>query len=151
MPAPVPQLPYEIVKVTGYGWHDNDCAGGGGDCTAYPPYHAVSDGTYAKPTTIAISGSWLQAGEVLYLPYLRRYVIVEDKCVGCHTGQIDIWVDGRDAPDLGLACMNRLTGQHYAVTNPPPGLLVSPGPIVAASGGCAIDTPAGWGENEVWE
>jgi len=76
---------------------------------------------------------WEQ-GTKFYMPYLKRYFIVEDTCGDgstpqngpCHTGYpsnattwLDIWVGGgsldKSASD---ACMDKITGVHPVIKNP---------------------------------
>ncbi|MFI5306855.1 MAG: hypothetical protein ACHQ53_05875, partial [Polyangiales bacterium] len=70
--------------VTFYGWPDNSPPGDG---IAYPKLHkgASGTGTYADPITFASDPNEWPAGTILYLPYLQRYVIMEDSCADCIT------------------------------------------------------------------
>jgi hypothetical protein len=113
-------------RVTFYGWPDNDPPGNG---IAYPRVHsgASGTGTYADPITFATDPKEWAPGTILYLPYLKRYVIMEDSCAACITdwksGQyhIDIWVnsDGR-LDNQVLACENALTVENIPVEVAPP-------------------------------
>jgi hypothetical protein len=113
-------------RVTFYGWPDNDPPGNG---IAYPRVHsgASGTGTYADPITFATDPKEWAPGTILYLPYLKRYVIMEDSCADCITDwksgkhHIDIWVnsDGR-LDNQVLACENALTAENAPVEVAPP-------------------------------
>src|SRR5205814_4928603 len=98
--------------VTFYGWPDNDPAGNG---IAYPKIHsgASGTGTYADPITFATDPKEWAPGTILYVPYLKRYVIMEDSCGQCITDwksgkyHIDVWLDSNGSFDSQvLACEN---------------------------------------------
>jgi hypothetical protein len=66
----------------------------------------------------------------MYLPYLSKYLIVEDSCSGCGTNHIDVWVGGGGQPSGDvLACEWSLTpsGTVPVEIDPPPGRAVSTG------------------------
>lgn len=108
------------VKITFYGYPDNsppgpdircaldsrqDCSGCAGNSS-----HTVTasecgprgetaggTGTYDDPITMASAATWFCHQEVVYLPYLKKYLRYEDYCQDC-TGNategilhIDIW------------------------------------------------------------
>jgi hypothetical protein len=57
-----------------------------------------------------------------------------------------VWVDGRNETRWAASrCMDRITGAHTVVVNPPRGYAVDPGPIAAADGCTAM-----YGETAVW-
>lgn len=130
--------------LTGYSWYDNTPPGSAaiayprGD---YPTKHRVAagQGSYDNPVTLAVG--WHQAdgplykpGSRFYLPFLHKYVMVEDACgdraeagpcyqldqapAGASTW-LDVWVDGhnhpRSASDL---CMDQITDLHTVVFQP---------------------------------
>lgn len=112
--------------VTFYGWPDNDPAGNG---IAYPGLHqgASGTGTYADPITFATDPKEWKPGTILYLPYLKRYVIMEDSCAECITDwktmkyHIDIWLESNGSFDSQvLACENTLTREKTSVEIDPP-------------------------------
>jgi hypothetical protein len=112
--------------VTFYGWPDNDPAGNG---IAYPKLHqgASGTGTYADPITFATDPKEWAPGTILYVPYLKRYVIMEDSCAACITDwksgkyHIDLWLDSDGTNDNQvLACENTLTRAKTPVEMNPP-------------------------------
>jgi 3D (Asp-Asp-Asp) domain-containing protein len=112
--------------VTFYGWPDNSPPGNG---IAYPKLHkeASSTRTYADPITFASDPNEWPPGTILYLPYLERYVIMEDSCADCMTDwkngkrHIDVWLDSDGRLDSQvLACENALTRNKTAVEVMPP-------------------------------
>jgi hypothetical protein len=139
--------------LTGYSYWDNTPPGSSE--ISHPRVHEVAAGagTYADPITVAVghdlsSGSdvldW-PAGTRFYLPYLKRYVIVEDTCGDgsspengpCHTGYpspaltwLDIWVGGQNADRTASdRCMSAITGVHTAIKDPGPDRPVSSGEL----------------------
>lgn len=144
--SPTPtSAPTQTVYLTGYGWRDNDCGGGGGDCAAYGDGHAGGSGTFADPVSLAVGQGGWPAGTKVYLPSLHRYAVVEDSCASCGAGYsqagkkytwIDVWVDGRAASaSAAESCMNSLTGLVSVVLSPPANLPVTVGTI-STSAGC---------------
>ena len=148
--------------LTGYSWWDNTPPGS--PTIAYPrsdgwpTVHdsATGNGTYANPVTLAVgwvrSGSretpdW-PVGRRFYLPFLHKYVIVEDQCGDdaqygpCHdlseadpgaTTWLDVWVDGRNRPrSVSDRCMDRITAIHTVVYQPKSTYPVNPGTITRA-------------------
>ena len=142
--------------MTGFSWYDNTPPGSAS--IAYPKrrgYPTVHDsaggyGTYAKPVTLAVGwhtqlGPRWPVGSRFYLPYLRKYAIVEDKCGdlaqlgGCwrlnnadpgSTTWLDIWVNGRYLPkSVSDACMSRITGIHTVIYRPGRGYPVNSGSV----------------------
>jgi 3D (Asp-Asp-Asp) domain-containing protein len=105
------------VKLTFYGWPDNDPPG---NAIAYPGLGSSSHqgaggtGTYDDPITVAVvtqsnNGLW-SPGTKMYLPSLKKYLIVEDECASCAQAQIDVWMnsDGNHNDEV-LACQDSLT------------------------------------------
>ena len=72
------------VKMTFYGWPDNDPPGAG---TAYDcggrNYIAGGTGTYSNPLTFASSPSEYNVCEIIYSSYLKKYLRMEDSCEQC--------------------------------------------------------------------
>ncbi len=128
--------------VTFYGWPDNDPAGNG---IAYPGLHkgASGTGTYADPITFATDPKEWKPGTILYLPYLKRYVIMEDSCAECITDwktgkyHIDIWLESNGSFDSQvLACENTLTREKTSVeVDPPPDRPVDATPLFDTKSG----------------
>ena len=86
--------------VTLYGWPDNDPPGG---AIAYPDIHSTAGGTgtYSNPITFATDADELAPGTIVYVPYLKKYFIMEDECAACEDDwsnglrHIDLWVGGK--------------------------------------------------------
>lgn len=72
------------VKITFYGAPDNDPPG---DATAYPcgsrNYHAGGTGAYNDPLTFATAPGEYDQCEIVYFPYLKKYIRMEDYCEQC--------------------------------------------------------------------
>lgn len=124
-------------EVTFYGWPDND-----------PPGNAISDpvihqgaggrGTSDDPITVAVRQGRFQPGTRMYLPALRKYLIVEDTCASCESDQIDIWMesDGRFDEQV-IACEEAWTpdGPLEVEIDPPQGRPVSTTPFFDKNSG----------------
>jgi hypothetical protein len=149
--------------VTGYTWFDNSPPGAG----IYDPIiHTVAGGvgTYADPITVAVGWSTASgqpvltyaAGTRMYLPHLRRYFIVEDRCGSqvppesgsCYnlanappgaTTWVDVWVGGQvgDNSSAVIACANTITDIHTIIVNPVSTYPVVSGPIYY-NGACTL-------------
>jgi hypothetical protein len=109
----------EEMTVTLFGWPDNDPPG---DNIAYPQIHdsAGGTGTYDDPVTMAApyeTEGGLEPGTIVYVPYLKKYFIMEDECAeGCSQDQIDLWAGGSDdTADEVLACEDELTRDSATV------------------------------------
>jgi hypothetical protein len=72
------------VTMTFYGYPDNSPPGAG---TAYNcggrNYVAGGTGTYSDPLTFASDSSEYSVCEVIYSPYLKKYLRMEDECAQC--------------------------------------------------------------------
>ena len=72
------------VTITFYGYPDNSPPGPG---TAYNcggrNNIAGGTGTYADPLTFASDSSEYSVCEIIYLPYLKKYLRMEDSCTQC--------------------------------------------------------------------
>lgn len=90
------------VKVTFYGWPDNEPPS---KTIAYPKSEypscvhdeAGGTGTSDDPITVAVAteergGKW-KPGTKMYVPSLKKYFIVEDECANCDPDQIDVWME----------------------------------------------------------
>lgn len=174
--VPTPAQPRETLETsvffTGYTWHDNTPPG---DAISQPTVlhgQAGGTGTWDDPITVAVGHSLATgrdvldypAGTRLYVPYLRRYLIVEDTCgdgpepedAPCHrlddpdnpapdgaVAWLDVWLDGRDQDEATAhRCARRLTGLHSVVFNAAPGYLVADGEGILQDDHCDI----GYGE-----
>lgn len=119
------------VKVTFYGVPDNDPAGS--DAIAYScssrGYHAGGTGTYADPLTFASKeGSGYAKCEIVYAPYLKKYIRNEDICAACNTAEwTDIFTGNSQNGGNGqVNCENQLTpnGAQTVIRDPPTNLEV---------------------------
>ena len=151
--APVPVPPVVIststpasgettfnAYITGYSYWDNTPAGTAEISHSIIHTKAGGTGTYSDPITLAVGHSIINGKDILdypagtkfYLPYLKKYVIVEDTCGDgnapqngpCHTGYkgnpwIDLYVDGQTvSKTTSNNCMNAITGVHSVIKNP---------------------------------
>ncbi|MFP2895385.1 hypothetical protein [Corallococcus sp. 4LFB] len=105
------------VKMTFYGFPDNDPPG---RAIAFPHSsdprtlheEAGGVGTFEDPiTTAAATGGAFSPGTRLYVPDLKKYLIIEDMCASCEPDQIDVWMESTgDCPsDQVLECENTWT------------------------------------------
>lgn len=136
-----------VNKMTFYGWPDNSPPG---NSIAYPTLHkgAGGIGTYADPITFASSKDLFKPGTKLYIPSLKRYVIMEDNCVDCVKDakkgitHIDVWLDSNSKfKKQVLACEDKLTpdGSVKVVSNPPNNEPVVSTPLFNTSTGkCSV-------------
>lgn len=100
---------------------------------------AGGSGTYNDPLTMASSGKWFCHLEVVYLPYLQKYLRYEDYCKQCiqdaNANQdihIDIWTGSNktNGGNVQIQCENNLTpsGLQAMIRNPSPDLPVDSKP-----------------------
>jgi hypothetical protein len=119
----------ETAFLTGYSLEDNSPPGTRSTSSGRT---AGGSGTYADPITLAVGyagGDEFPRGTVFYVPLVRAYFVVEDRCGGCSdpTGAdytVDLWV-GSDADN---SCMYAITGTHTVVRDAGPGWAVEPRP-----------------------
>jgi hypothetical protein len=118
--------------VTLYGWPDNSPPG---NVIAFPVIHkrAGGRGTYADPVTFAANHG-LGRGTRVYIPYMKKYFIMEDECASCNSRHIDLWAGGSTATaNAVLACEDNLTRNASVVVNPAKNLPVNTTPIFNTS------------------
>ena len=124
--APAPTGTLKSLYVTFYGWPDNSPPGAG---IAYPGLHSQAGGTgsYADPITFATDAREFAPGTILYVPFIEKYVIMEDGCAECSTDwargkwHIDIWMNSNGSYDSQvLACENDWTQSTAQVEIDPP-------------------------------
>jgi hypothetical protein len=124
--------PLKSFKMTFYGYPDNSppgpqvqfsCGGRGGK--------AGGVGTYAEPLTMASELGRFAQCEIVYSPYLQKYLRNEDSCASCTGDWVDVWL-GSTTSNGGsplLSCQNTLTGNDKAdrtiIQAPPADLPVS--------------------------
>ncbi|WP_448608753.1 hypothetical protein [Geodermatophilus sp. URMC 60] len=125
-PGPEPHGWVETAWLTGYSLEDNSPAG---TRTTSSGRRAGGSGTYDDPITLAVGyayGDEFPVGTVFYVPLVRAYFVVEDRCGGCSDATdegeytVDLWV-GSD-PDA--SCMYAITGPHTVVRDAGPGWAV---------------------------
>jgi hypothetical protein len=118
--------PMKNFKMTFYGYPDNsppgpqvrfNCGGRGGK--------AGGTGTYADPLTMASAMGRFAQCELVYSPYLQKYLRNEDSCANCHGDWVDVWL-GPTTSNPGsalMSCQNTLTGTdkstHSIIQAPP--------------------------------
>lgn len=86
------------VQQTFYGYPDNSPPGAGIAYTQCGRSQAGGTGTYDDPLTMATASGELKVCEVVYAPYLKKYLRYEDECAQCNTDwknggkwHIDTW------------------------------------------------------------
>lgn len=131
------------LKMTFYGAPDNDppCS----RAIAYSRswdnrtlhHEAGGTGTYEDPLTVAVvtraqGGQW-DPGTRMYVPSLRKYLIVEDECATCSHDQIDVWMESNcECPSaVVLRCEETWTPDTPIEVDidPPPGRPVDTSPF----------------------
>ena len=121
----------EDVKVTFFGSPDNDPPGTANtayDCGAGRDSQAAGAGSWENPLTFATAaeGAYDKC-EVVYAPFLKKYIRHEDLCATCTRnlaqgiGHIDIWTGTvHDSGEPQIQCENNLTpGPHQSFIRHP--------------------------------
>ncbi|RAL13394.1 uncharacterized protein BO97DRAFT_450076 [Aspergillus homomorphus CBS 101889] len=132
-------------EVTFYGYPDNSPPGADISYDCGRGYTAGGTGTHNDPLTFATAPGEFSKCQVIYSPYLQKYLRFEDECEQCtsdyHDGKlhIDIWT-GSSTSDGGskqLSCEDSLTpsASQIVVLNPPSTLAVNSGALFS-SGTC---------------
>jgi 3D (Asp-Asp-Asp) domain-containing protein len=140
------------VYVTFYGWADNSPPGGAiayPKSGGFPTLHdtAGGTGTYADPITFASDRAEFPVGTILYVPFIEKYVMMEDDCVECdtdwttsHKWHIDVWMNsnGTESTSALTTCEGNWTRTSIAVeVGAPPGRTVTTAPLfVPATNSC---------------
>jgi hypothetical protein len=133
-------------EVTFYGWPDNSPPGAG---IADPIIHskAGGTGTYADPITFATDATEFAPGTILYVPFIQKYVIMEDTCAQCEIDwksgkrHIDIWMNSNSSNGV-LQCEDNWTRTSAQVeVNPPSNRAVTTAPLYDTSTGVCRTTP----------
>ena len=116
-PSSEPHGWVDTAWLTGYSLEDNSPAGTRATSSGRT---AGGTGTFDDPVTLAVGysgGDEFPVGTIFYVPLVRAYFVVEDRCGGCSDATdegeytIDLWV-GSD-PDA--SCMYAITGAHTVV------------------------------------
>jgi hypothetical protein len=167
-PTPAPTAAPGEVRIsaylTAYTYWDNTPPGSADISNPIIHQKAGGTGTFADPITLAVGHSYATGKDVLdypagtkfYMPYLKRYFIVEDTCGDgahpengpCHTGYqghpwLDMWIDGAlGTRSSSNTCAEDITEIHAVIKNPAANYAVVAGPVFNTS--CAqqfSDTP----------
>ena len=101
---------------------------------------AGGTGTFADPITFATDKSEFAPGTVLYVPFIEKYVIMEDDCAECDTDwsahqkhHIDIWMNSSAAESSNalIQCEDSWTRTAADVeVNPPSSRAVTTAPLL---------------------
>jgi 3D (Asp-Asp-Asp) domain-containing protein len=144
------------VYVTFYGWADNDPPGGAiayPKSDGYPTLHetAGGTGTYADPITFATDKAEFPVGTILYVPFIEKYVMMEDDCAECdsdwtsgHKWHIDLWMNSNAAESSSslVSCEDRWTRDSTSIEmDPPADRTVTPAPLFDPSTNICRTTP----------
>ncbi|BCR95345.1 uncharacterized protein AKAW2_20285A [Aspergillus luchuensis] len=108
------------VSYTFYGYPDNDPPGSDISEDCGRGMAAGGIGTHDNPLTFATAPGEFDRCEVVYSPYLRKYLINEDYCEQCtkdwksHIWHVDVWLGGNSTTygTEQLKCENSLTSDE---------------------------------------
>ena len=132
------------MRVTSYGWNDNDPPSAQiayPKKAGYPTVHNAANegqGTYDDPITFAADKRALDIGTIIYVPFLRKYFIMEDHCGSAVTawkqGQyhVDLWMGPQHKSSGGKlsGCQSRITKSSAdVIVNPSRNLPVDKTPL----------------------
>lgn len=136
----------KVTKVTHtfYGPGDNDPAGSNAiayDCGR--GFKAGGRGTYANPLTFASAPGEFDKCEIIYDPYLHKYLRFEDTCAKCtsdwngspRVNHIDVWIGGA-LKNMGpgqTQCENALTPAEKSQT-----IVRQPAKDLVVDGECCV-------------
>lgn len=122
------------VEMTFYGYPDNSPPGPGIAYDCGRGYVAGGTGTYSDPLTMATAPGELNVCEVIYAPYLKKYLRFEDECAQCESDwgsgiwHIDTWTGSttQSGGQNQIDCEDDLTpnGGQNIVRSPPSNLAV---------------------------
>ncbi|KAA8649449.1 hypothetical protein EYZ11_007760 [Aspergillus tanneri] len=122
-------------EVTFYGYADNDPPGADIAYDCGRGYKAGGTGTYNDPLTFATAPGEFAKCDIIYLPYLQKYLRFEDECEQCTSDykdgklHIDIWTGPTNSNGGSklLKCEDSLTpsASQIVVTNPPNSLTLA--------------------------
>ncbi|KAH7041147.1 uncharacterized protein B0I36DRAFT_344776 [Microdochium trichocladiopsis] len=124
------------LDITFYGNPDNDPAGSTAtayDCGAGRNFNAGGSGSYNDPLTFATAQGEFKTCEIVYFPYIKKYIRMEDYCQTCTEDwavgrwHIDIWTGNNvNGGNTQVQCENSLTPgpDQWVIRNPSPNLEV---------------------------
>ncbi len=131
---PTPLVQSRSMKITYWRWDENGSPGNG---IAYPhseypqTIHEVSTGTgtFTDPLSAAARADVFPAGQRLYAPYIKKYLIIEDICGDCGSNHIDIWLESNGKFQAQVdECAGKYTSESEVIEiNPPTGRPVNTG------------------------
>lgn len=134
--APIDCTAVEYVEnstVTFYGGPDNDPAWSNATAYVCDPshgYHAGGTGSYDDPLSFAAAVGEYKKCEIVYSPYVKKYLRKDDTCASCKAPHIDIWTGSSITQKNGvkqIKCEETMTpdeGQRV-IRNPPKDLHVN--------------------------
>lgn len=154
-PAPtITKIPLNTKNfyITFFGWPDNTPSG---RAIAYPKdrFPAAKHnetggvGTYSDPITFASDPDHIPVGTIYYAPYIKKYIVMEDLCVGCveswstSVPHIDIWMESNENFSGELwHCQRRWTRKEIEViVSPPADMAVNTQPMFDVNTGSCRD------------
>ncbi|KAJ3300570.1 hypothetical protein HK104_009905 [Borealophlyctis nickersoniae] len=126
------------VLVTFYGFDDNTNTSGGfgGDNVSYPGLapkrHARAKegtGAFDDPITFASDPAKFAPGTIIYVPYVKKYYIMEDDCTECiheSAPHVDLWMGPNFDTKGAVMCCENVTGSESTtiIKNAGPGFPV---------------------------
>eukprot|EP01120_Amphizonella_sp_Union-15-10_P000434 TRINITY_DN1042_c0_g2_i1.p1 TRINITY_DN1042_c0_g2~~TRINITY_DN1042_c0_g2_i1.p1 ORF type:complete len:195 (-),score=43.46 TRINITY_DN1042_c0_g2_i1:36-554(-) len=136
---------YTEMYVTSYGYDDNDPPSAQiayPKNAGYPTLHNLATetkGMYDDPITFASDKEELRIGIRIYVPFLRKYFIMEDDCAECDSDwesrrkyHVDLWMGPQSASnsnDLNN-CEDKITrSSAQVIISPPSNLPVDTTPL----------------------
>jgi 3D (Asp-Asp-Asp) domain-containing protein len=144
------------MEVTFYGWADNSPPG---SAIAYPMnggFPTVHDaaggtGTFADPITFATDQAEIPVGTIVYIPFIEKYLVMEDDCTECDedwtskmTRHVDVWMNSNGTDNVTdlTNCEDQWTQSAASVqVNPAAGLPVTVAPLFDPSTNTCRTTP----------
>jgi hypothetical protein len=144
------------MMVTFYGWADNSPPG---NAIAYPMnggFPTVHDaaggiGTFADPITFATDKAEIPVGTIIYIPFIEKYLVMEDDCTECDHDwsngmqrHVDVWMNSNgtdNATDLEN-CEDQWTQESTSVeVDAPAGRVVTTAPLFDPTTNACRSTP----------
>jgi hypothetical protein len=149
-----PNKTIDGVRITWYGYNDNDCSSGTGcDTLAFPrndgwpvPHEKAieASGAANDPITFATaamtsgSPSEFAPGTRIYVPHVQKYFVMEDQCTACATEwfdrkehHVDLWLGPASSSDKTAlrSCEDKLARTGQIIVNPSADYAVDTNPI----------------------
>ncbi|CRG85474.1 hypothetical protein PISL3812_02530 [Talaromyces islandicus] len=137
------------VTSTFYGYPDNSPPGAGIAYTQCGRDEAGGTGTYSDPVTFASASGEFETCEIIYAPYLKKYLRYEDECAQCEsdwdndgTWHVDTWI-GSSTSDGGqdqIDCEDQLTPDAQSIIRNPADNLEVDTTALYDNGSCNTDS-----------